>query len=121
MRSMIGVVLGLSLALAAVSAPADTRAASLGEGTPALTRSERFAALEATAAKRGEVALIVRLDRFDSPLPALPPAAQQSRLDAIRASREQLLADLVAWGRLGNIKRFQYSPFVAFTADAKVI
>jgi subtilisin family serine protease len=121
MPSMISVVLALSIAFAAILAPTSSVAASPGESTAATTRAERFAALQARAAAQGEVALIVRLDQFDLPLPALAPPAQQARLEAIRATREQLLADLAAWGSLGNVKRFQFSPYVAFTSGARVI
>jgi subtilisin family serine protease len=121
MPSMLRVVLALSLALAAILAPTSGTAAGPMESTAAATRAERFAALQARAAAQGEVAVIVRFDQFDLPLPALAAPGQQARLEAIQATRERLLADLTGWGKLGNVKRFQFSPYVAFTADAKVL
>jgi hypothetical protein len=87
----------------------------------AASRSEKFAALHARAAQQGEVALIVRFDEIGAPLPTLPPQAQQARMQAIAAMRERLLTELTGWGPLKNVKRFDYTPHVAFSADASVL
>jgi subtilisin family serine protease len=121
MRFLLSIGLALLIAFGTVVAPSARAVDEAGASVATRSRSEQFAALRALATHRGEIALIVRFGEFDTPLPVLPPQAQQARMEAIQATREMLLADLAGWGRLDNVKRFRFSPHVALTADAGVI
>jgi subtilisin family serine protease len=112
--------LALLFTLATLVGASGAHAAGGLGGGPA-SRAEHIASLKGLAERNGEVALIVRFDEIGPPMPTLPPQAQEARIAAIAAVRERLLADLNGWGPLENVKRFEYTPHVALTTNARVI
>lgn len=83
------------------------------------TRAEHFASLRGIVEREGEVPVIVQFARYDVALPDLPPQAQATRMTAIAATRETLVADLRRAGTITNEKAYRFTPYVAFWVDAK--
>lgn len=83
------------------------------------TRAEHFTSLRSIVEREGEVPVIVQFARYDVALPDLPPQAQASRMTAIAATREAIVADLRRSGTITNEKAYRYTPYVAFWVDAR--
>lgn len=82
---------------------------------------DRLEALTQVAKSEGTVAVIVQFDQFGPPLPTLPPAARQTRLLDIRGKADRLLADLQGWGRIENVKKFDFTPQLALHVDERTL
>lgn len=100
--------------------PSQAHAAGAGPAVP-VAMSARLEALSQVAEAEGTVPVIVQFEPFGPPFPTLPPAAQQARLLDIRDKGARLLADLQGWGRIENVKKFDYTPQLALHVDTRTL
>ena len=62
---------------------------------------------------------MARIERVELSMVDLTPKVK--RTDAIQATRERGIAGRAGWGRLANVKRFPFTPHVAFSVGARVV
>jgi subtilisin family serine protease len=114
-------LLSAALAIAASLSTPPLVAAGATSAADAPGLSARLEALGSLARSRGAAPVIVQFDEFGPPLPTLPPAAQAARVQDIRDKANRLLADLQGWGRIANVKKFDYTPQLALHVDERTL
>lgn len=81
---------------------------------------DRFDALMRKAREAGSVAVVVRLCVPYRPEGELSDEAARLQHAAIKRAQDALLAELRRT-RVGAVKRFEFTPFIALTADIEVL